>query len=356
MIRKILFLSLLCALSMGQEALYLSDFHYAEDEKNKKILQDNEIADRVYMALDKLTSQNKSGLISLKNANFVAIYTTKQDALKNASELMKYGYNDFILAKDDLGNNLLLLNYQNGDDARFVARKLLDNGLDAKAILNNQRLFYYDTYFVKNAQISHDKIQTVMVQEPVNTYSQPKTYTKKPVKSKAKNNSLNCNIIAKMRNKTFFNPQTNIFVINGVEYKELPKEFIDCGISFTDVKLTNSKVVSFTTDENKTISGKLIMPNDVMDDNFFYKPQSAEVVKQKMEIKKVICDFTLPNGIRTALDENMQTIKLPQTYSGNEIELFYDVLKNSVKLSNSGYANILITKDNFKNHCKKVAQ
>ena len=340
------------------ESLYLSDFHYIQSKQEKQLLQNREISNQVYKAVDRLTSQNKSGLIPLKNQNFVAVYVTKQNVLRIASELNGLGHTHYILAKDEFGKNILILIYSQIEKTRAVARELIDYGFEAKAFINNQRLFYYDKYYAKCSNECGVDLKKA-------TNSKKTTTTKKVVakKSGKKNISqvtedLGCDIVAKMRDKTFFNPKTNVFVINGIEYSELPKEFIDCNVTFVDAKLSKDVVVDFQTDENKTITGELDLPKEgILDDDFFFRPTDSVVKKeQKAEVKKVICDFSLPNGVRTALDASGQIIKLPQTYVGNQVELFYEVLNGAVKLSNSGYATILITTDNFQNHCRKVAQ
>lgn len=336
----------------AHSSLYLSDFHYTQDKKEKKNLHDKEVLDRVYVVVDRLAKQRKSGLINANGLNLVIIYIQKQDTISTANELAKMSLNNYILAQDEFGHNVLLMPFSQIEKTRAVARELIELGYDAKAIINNKRNFYYNGYF---KAYDNDCINAITTNE-VNV---KKTTRKKIIK---KTEPLGCDIIAKMKNKTFFNPKTNMFVIDGVEYRELPKEFVDCDVSFIDASMTPQKIVNFTTDDNKTIQGELILPKEgIIDDDFFYKPQIANTVQTKpIEVKKVICKFSNSKedkGIRTALDENMKNMKLPPSYDNQgEIELFYDYKDNFVKVSNSGYAAIFITVDNFKNYCKKVAQ
>ena len=345
----------------AHQSLYISDFHYLQDRDNKENLQVKEISDRVYLAAEKLATQNKSGIVPVKGDNLVAIYADKKDMLKIASELTKLKDNNYILAKDEFGNNALLIPNLQIETARAKARELIDLGFDAKAIINNQRVFYYDNYFA-NCNAAHPKKSTNATYQTEFFQEQGVVARKKRAKKRARisNDPLECDIVAKMKDKTFYNPQTGVFVINGVEYNELPKEFVDCNVSFIDANLHGSKFVNFTTDENKTITGELEFPKGgILDDNFFYTPEANVTKAKKLEVKRVVCNFDINNGIKVRLNEDPQIKRefdhLPSSYVG-EVELFYEDRGSFVEVSNSGYAKIRITKEQFKNHCKKVKQ
>ena len=366
--KKLLYLVPFCLTALfAEQSLYLSDFHYLQNAEQKKILRNSETSNNVYKALTKLTSQKTSGIVPLKNSNFVAVYTaSKQETLRIASELIGLGYNNFIFAKDEFERYCLILPYRDIEYTRAVSRKLLSKGYNAQAFINNQRIFTYEPYY-NNCASCQKLAEKPQAKTTPKTKMQSKM-AKKTTKATNMQEALpaECSIVEKMRDKTFFNPKTNVFVIDGVEYNELPKEFIHCDATFIDVNLTNRIDVEFTTDDNKTISGVLELPKDgILDDEFFWRPDDAcgantEVVgsglKRKAEVKKVVCDFTLPNGIRTSLDADGKIIKLPQTYVGNSVELLYFIDDNVVKLSNSTFASITIPKSKFDKHCKKVEQ
>lgn len=362
MLKKICISSIsVCALfaEPNFDSLYLSDFHYQQNKQFKNLAQSKQISDSVYDAISRLTSQNKSGVIPLKNANFVAVYpASKSDVLRVASELSRLGYRHYILGKDEFGKVVLILPFAQIEKTRAVTRELIDRGFNARAFINNQRKFTYERYFNNCSACQNTAKQSA--KKPVAKKKTTKKSQTKSTQQVAKIEALppECDIVEKMRDKTFFNPKTNVFVIDGVEYAELPKEFIHCDATFTDVALSNGVDVKFTTDDNKTINGVLELPKEgILDDEFFWKPEET-IVKEirKQEVKKVVCDFKLPYGIRTAVDENNQITKLPQTYINKDVELFYEILENYVKLSNSGFATIYISKNNFDNNCKKVEQ
>ena len=64
------------------------------------------------------------------------------------------------------------------------------------------------------------------------------------------------------------------------------------------------------------------------------------------------CNFVLPNGIRTALDENNKVIHIPQAYKNQVVKLYYEKYEDFTYVSNSGFAKIKISKANFNNNCK----
>ena len=367
--KTLLYLVPFCLTALfAEQSLYLSDFHYLQNVEQKKILQNSETSNNVYKALTKLTSQKTSGIVPLKNSNFVAVYTaSKQETLRIASELIGLGYSNFIFAKDEFGRYCLILPYRDIEYTRAVSRKLLSKGYNAQAFINNQRIFTYEPYY-NNCTSCQNLAQKQ--QKPQAKTTHKKKVQNKTTKKIAKVTKIEealpaeCSIVEKMRDKTFFNPKTNVFVIDGVEYDELPKEFIACDATFVDATLSNSVDVKFTTEDNKTISGVLELPKEgILDDDFFWRPDGTYIanaetsaLKKKEEVKKVVCDFSLPYGIRTSLDVNGAIIKLPQTYVGNSIELLYYIDGDVVKLSNSTFASITIPKSKFDKHCKKVEQ
>ena len=191
----------------------------------------------------------------------------------------------------------------------------------------------------------------IVKSKPQNT-AKPKTAKKaKPIHQEP----AKCDVIKRMKDKTYYSPSKNIFYIGDTKYEILPKDFKDCGVTFVGVS-SSLRDINFELDDQSVISGKLQANSDDLDENFFYSPKEkqTQVTISKKEDTQTLaeCNFVLPSGIRTALDENNKVIHIPQAYKNQVVKLYYEKYEDFTYVSNSGFAKIKISKANFNNNCK----
>ncbi len=197
--------------------------------------------------------------------------------------------------------------------------------------------------FVETKEIKKNKKKTTRKSPIVRTPD----YSKAPSK---------CDIIRDMQNKTYYNPSKNVFYIGDTKYEILPQDFKNCDVAFIGVN-AESNNINFELTDNSVINGKLQAKNGELDDDFFYTPKTKQVTtlaKNETPQAMVECNFVLPNGIRTALNENNEIIHIPQAYKNQVVKLYYEKYSDFAYVSNSGFAKIKISKENFDNNCKVV--
>lgn len=375
MIKKSLWLSLcLSATYLFAGGLYTSDFFYSENARLLRNMHDKELSTELSNALKHLQIQRANGEYPAKHGNFVIIKTSRDKVIYDAFQLERLGFKKYVLVRDEQGNLYLLTRYADEQTARKSYATLKARGFNVELLLDNQKRFWYYRYTSSASKNKEVAGAGIAVRTPIKA--------KNTVRPRAKKQGLaalydinstekaKCDIVRQMQNKTFYNPHTKVFTINGEEYEELPQEYKICGIAFVKVDdniTAKHQNVDFDMDDNRTITGSLDIPDDEIDALFFYRPDSnvtTEGAREKFittQVKKpkevsAICDFTLPNGIRTGVDSNGDVKRLPATYKNQKPTLFYEERGDIVKLANSGFAEIFITADNFNKNCKKVGQ
>lgn len=226
----------------------------------------------------------------------------------------------------------------------------------------NDDLYTDDYYFrnnpakiVKKEVKSENNATKFKKSKPIVENTKPHKKTKYYTRTKKVGQPYDrCDILRAMSNKTFYNPSKHTFFIDQTEYKEIPQEFKDCGIFFESLERENINL-SFGLDTNETISGVIQIPDDELDENFFYEVNlSQKSLNLMQEVKKNLaeCNFIQPYGIRTALDDYENIIHLPSSYINQTPKLYFENTQNGVFVSNNGFGKIKISTENFAKNCK----